>query len=285
MKKVSNKIKICLSVFLGVIFIIVVYFTIPYSKTKLEFNNDVDTVIAKTHLLNEVFTNEDIKDLPSPVQKYFKYCGYIGSPKMAYMKAEFKNVNFLSGINKPSLKIDYTQYNFVDEPIRLAFINSSMFGIPFQGYDSYMDGIAFMKGVIAKTFTLFDYKGEHMDKASLVTYLAEALIIPSVAIENYVTWEEIDDNHAKATITYYGISASGIFTFNYDGEMVSFTTEDRTFVDDDGTTKQVKWSAVCSDYKEINGIKQPTIFKAVWHFDNGDLVYFNGKDIKIEFGK
>lgn len=39
----------------------------------------------------------------------------------------------------------------------------------------------------------------------------------------------------------------------------------------------MKWSVFCDDYQETNGIKQPTLFQAVWHYDDGDLVYFNGK--------
>ena len=66
-----------------------------------------------------------------------------------------------------------------------------------------------------------------MDKACLVTILSESLIIPNVALQDYIQWEELDETHAKATITYYGISASGIFTFDRNGAMVSFDTKDR----------------------------------------------------------
>jgi hypothetical protein len=51
----------------------------------------------------------------------------------------------------------------------------------------------------------------------------------------------------------------------------------------DGTSEKIKWSAVCSEYTETNGIKRPTVLKAVWHYDDGDLVYFDGKDVVIEF--
>ncbi|MDY3917602.1 MAG: DUF6544 family protein [Candidatus Limivivens sp.] len=49
-----------------------------------------------------------------------------------------------------TLKIDYTQYNFIHEPCRMALIDSSMFGIPFEDYDYYQNGTGGMKGVIAK---------------------------------------------------------------------------------------------------------------------------------------
>ena len=100
---------------------------------------------------------------------------------MSYMKATFKNVTFKTGKDKPTLKIDYTQYN------------------------------------------------------------------------------------------------CGIFTFNDNGEMASFITDAREATETDGTTKKVRWTAICSNYKESAGIKKPTILKAIWHYNEGDQIYFNAK--------
>ena len=221
--------------------------------------------------------------LPPPVKKYFIYCGYIGAPKMHTMKAVYKDVKFLFGKEKPTIIIDYIQYNIADKPARIAYIDSSMYGIPFEGLDSYTNGNGSMKGVLAKLFTLFNQTGETMDKASLVTFLSECLIIPNAALQSYITWEEIDDLHAKATISCYGRTASGIFTFNDNGEMHSFTTDDREATATDGTSEKVKWSVVLSEYKETDGIKKPTVFQAIWHYDDGDLLYFDGKDVVIEY--
>ena len=242
-----------------------------------------DNLITKTENEGGVFCEEDIADLPLPVQKYFRYCGYIGTPKMSSMKAIYQDVDFRFGKNKPTIKIEYTQYNFVNEPARIAYIDSSMYGIPFEGLDLYIAGNGSMKGVLAKLFTLFDQTGETMDKASLVTFLSECLIIPSAALQDYVIWEEIDNLHAKAAISYYGITASGIFTFNENGEMLSFTTEDRAATAIDGTSEKAKWSAICSGYVEKSGIRKPTFLQAIWHYTDGDLVYFDGKGVVIEF--
>lgn len=45
----------------------------------------------------------------------------------------------------------------------MALIDSSMFGIPFEGYDYYWNGTGGMKGVIARAITLFDQTGADMD--------------------------------------------------------------------------------------------------------------------------
>lgn len=238
---------------------------------------------VKTDHAEGVFSQEDISGLPIPVQKYFEYCGYLDTPKMRTMKAVYKDVMFKFGKGKPTIIIDYIQYNIADKPARIANIDSSMYGIPFEGLDSYTAGKGSMKGVLAKLFTLFNQTGETMDKASLVTFLSECLIIPNAALQDYITWEKIDDLHAKATISYYGRTASGIFAFNENGEMLSFTTDDREATATDGTSEKVKWSVVFGEYKETEGIKKPTGFQAIWHYDDGDLVYFDGKDVVLEY--
>lgn len=71
------------------------------------------------------------------------------------MKTVFeKDIPFSTGLNKNTLKIDYMQYNLVKIPNRIAFIDSSIYGVPFQGFDSFLQGSGSMRGVIAKTFTL-----------------------------------------------------------------------------------------------------------------------------------
>lgn len=262
---------------------IVIMFNIRYSPTKSEFEKSAESQIANMKPVQGVFTESDISNLPSPLQKYFRYCGYIGKPKMANMRAYYNDVDFVLSPDKPKLKIKYTQYNFVDRPDRVALIDTSMYGIPFEGIDAYQNGAGSMKGVIAKLFTLFDQKGEALDKSGLVTCLAESLLVPNVALQDFVKWEPIDETHAKATMTYYGMSVSGIFTFDDNGLMKDFTTDDRENVDTNGKAQNVKWSAVCEDYKNVNGIKYPATLKAVWHYKTGDLVYFDGRNISIQY--
>ncbi|MDD7794284.1 DUF6544 family protein [Clostridium sp. 'White wine YQ'] len=270
---------------LGIIILIILcllaWFNISYSPVKAEFKKYIHEELKNSKTLNENFTEEDIRNLPLPVQKYFRYCGYIGKPKMANVKIYFKDVDFVQASRK--LKIEYTLCSFAHKPTRFALINTSLMGIPFEGLDSYKDGVGGMKGQIAKLITLFNERGKAMDKACLATYLSEGLIIPSVALQDFVTWESIDENHAKATITYYGIKASGVFTFDDNGCMIRFTTEDREYNDGKGNSRIEKWSAICGEYKEVNGIKYPSVLQGVWNFEKSDLVYFDGKNMKIEY--
>lgn len=278
-----NKSFIVVAVLYCLLLIIVVFFNMSYSKTLTDFNLIKDSIFMSKAKKSEVFTQKDISHLPFPVKRYFYYCGYIGTPKMLTMKAVYKDVEFLFGKGKSAVTIDYLQYNTVKEPARIAYIYSLKNGIPFEGLDSYIAGKGSMKGILAKLFTLFNQTGETMDKASLVTFLSECLIIPNAALQDYISWEEIDALHAKATINYYGREAEGIFTFNEKGEMISFTTNDREATATDGTSEKVKWSAVFGEYEETEGIKKPTWFQAIWHYDDGDLLYFDGQGVVLEY--
>lgn len=286
-KAVKRKMLIAVGILLVLLGALMIWCNIPYSPVKKQFGDDVASLVAGSSLSDEsrLFTKEDFSDLPMAVQKYIENCGYLGTPEMSYLKMEYRDVDFSQGRSGARLRIDYTQYNFVKEPCRLALIDSSMFGIPFEGYDYYQNGKGGMKGVIAKAVTLFDQTGGDMDKACLVTFLAESLFAPSALLQDYITLEEISDFEVRATITCGEQTASGIFTFNEQYEMISFTTNDRAAAGTDGSMEYIPWSARCSDYRvSQNGIKYPVKFQAVWNYPGEDFIYFDGVISGVSYG-
>jgi len=261
----------------------IIFFKIPYSKTKSHFQKDVQKHSQQPAAQSGVFTEQDIASLPKPVQKHFRAAGYIGNPKMSGMSAYMPSVPLKDSHHKPPMIIDYTLHLFAYKPVRLAYIKTSVFGIPFEGYDSTQDGVGFMKGVIGKVITLFNQTGAEMDKGQLLTYLGECFLFPSAILSKYITWEPIDSNRVKATIAYEGVSGSGVFTFSEDGLLRSFYTDERALIQSNGKTSYPGWSAVLEDYRQVDGIYLPKDIKAVWHGDDGDLVYFHERDLKVRF--
>ncbi len=267
-----------------VVAIIILFLKLPFSFVKKDFLRTVNHLIDKAGHTDALFTEEELKDLPTPVQRYIRHCGYIGKKKMDYMKADFKDVTFRQGIKSPDLTIDYTQYNFVEQPNRMALISSSLYGIPFEGCDSYVNGFGRMRGIVGKLITIFNVTGEEMDKACLVTFLADSIMIPSSFLQDYIKWEEVDSNHVRAQISYYGITAAGTFTINDIGEITSFTTNDRAVYNSDGTMTYVKWTLTCEDYTtNAEGIKHPTKMKAMWNYKDGDFIYFDSSNLYVEY--
>lgn len=241
------------------------------------FLAEVQTELDKCTVNHEKFSENDIINLPEPVQRYFKYCGYIGKEKMTKAKFVWDEVKFKMSSDKPWFKIQYEQYNFVYEPVRLAYIYAKMFGIiPFEGRDKYLNGQGNMLGKLLKKITLFDVEGAEINVSAAVTYLSESLFVPNCALQQYIKWKAIDKNHAKANIEYKGIKAEGIFTFNDKGEFTTFETDERYMDTGKRTSEKHKWTAKANYYIEKNGIKIPSKVKAIWNLPNGDYEYFNG---------
>ncbi|MCD4792964.1 MAG: hypothetical protein K8R54_07015 [Bacteroidales bacterium] len=232
----------------------------------------------------ETIKEKHIATLPKPVQRYFRYCGYIGKVKMVNAKTEWKNIDFKTAQNKKWMRLGCLQYNSVSEPTRIVYLQNKILGIfPFEARDKCQNGKGNMLIKLLKLFTVADAKGVEMDKSALVTVLSETSIIPSYALQDYIKWEAVDDNNAKATLTYNDIKVNGTFNFNDKGEMNSFYTEDRYFAEKDGTYKKIPWSIVIDNYDEKNGVKFPSEIKVIWHLKDGDFEYFKGRISNIEY--
>ena len=265
---------------------IVIFESVPYSPLKVQFQADVDRLTDMENTIfgrDEVIKESDFVDAPEALQRYIANAGFIGTPKILYTKTFFQDVEL--EMDGKTLRIDYTVYNFVMKPDRIALIESSMYGIPFDGYDYIIDGQGGMKGLFGKVFTVFNQTGYMMDKAQLVTLLAESPLFPTLWLTDYVTLEHIDVNRARATITYQGITASGIFTVNEAGEVTTFFTGDRAMSTPDGGMEYVPWTGVFEDYNENDsGILFPYRMKAIWNLPDDDLVYFDGDVSHVEYG-
>jgi hypothetical protein len=249
------------------------------------FKSEVNSEIQKHPMYNErIISEEDIASLPTPVQRYFRYCGIIGKPNIINARIEWKDVFLKMAPDKEWKKIKCYQFNSVPEPVRLAYMKSKIAGIvPFEGRDKYQNGQGNMLIKLLKILTVSDSKGKEMNESALVTVLAEALFIPSYALQPYIKWKQINEISAGATIENNGIKVSGIFYFNEIGENIKFETNDRNYAEKSGSFKKIKWTAMIGNYALLNGIRIPTSLKAIWHLPTGDYEYFKGRILNLIF--
>lgn len=265
-----------------IIFLLVVYFNVPYSGLKSDFNkylakNEENT---KAHQKASKLT---FNDLPQCMQNFYKYTGLAQKADSRHVNFDFKAADFVNIEMKKTLKIDYSEHIFADVPARFAFIDSSLMGIPFQGLDSFIDGKGGMRGVIAKNYTLFNQRGEDMDKATLVTWLAEIIFMPAELLNGDIEIKELDKNSVSVSINYAKLNVSGVYKFRDNGELYEFVTDDRGLCYTDGRIEYKKWSALYEDYTKKGALLLPDRLRAVWHFDDNDLVYFDGDSLEYTF--
>ncbi len=256
-----------------------------YGSLKKIYLSEIKIDIEKhSDFPTETIKEKDIATLPKPVQRYFRYCGYIGKVKMINAKIEWGNIIFKRAPNSKWMRLNCHQYNSVSEPTRIVYLKNNILGVfPFEARDIYQNGKGNMLIKLLKLFTVADAKGIEMNKSALVTVLSETFIIPTYALQDYINWETVDNNNAKATLTYNGIKVSGTFNFNDEGEMISFYTDDRYCAGKDGTYKKIPWSVIVDNYYKKDGIRFPSEIKVIWHNENGDFEYFKGKILNIEY--
>lgn len=258
------------------------WFVIPYSPLKTKFNEEVNHMLS-ANCQTKIYDKEDFKDLPMPILKYLDQAGYFGSKYTDVVRLSFKDADFRMDQDKPPLRIDYTVVSSGEGKARLALIETSMMGIPFQGIDSFINEEGRMRGALGKVVTLFDQKGSAMDQGSYLTYLAESLFFPHALLNDKIKLEQVNDYEVKMITNFQGKDLSGIYKFNQDYEFIEFYTNDRPRVDDQGRVENLAWSAHCSDYIQMaNGVKYPSKYQVIWHGKQGDFTYFDGRLTSVE---
>jgi len=220
-----------------------------------------------------VVSEKDIKSLPDPVQKYLRYAGAVGKPKIHNFRAAS------SGGMKRTAKgnwmgIHSEQYNFIDEPARFFFIRSSLFGIPFDGLHAYAGKSATMKIKVASLLQVVDAKGEKMNQSENVTLFNDmCLMAPASLIDKNIQWQTIDTLTVKAGFTHNQITVFATLMFNEKGELVNFVSDDRYLSGDGKTYTNYQWSTPVKGYRDFDGRKVPVYGEAVWHMPEGDFNY------------
>ena len=226
-----------------------------------------------------LLTEKEIEHLPAPVQKYLRYAGVINKEKVYNVKIIFDVEMRDKG--KDWFKATSVQYNFFDEPARLFFMKAKMFGMTVPGYHRYVEAKATMDIRLVGLFPIVKQSGDIMNKTETVTLFNDmCLMVPATLIDKRIQWEPIDSLTTKAIFTNRGISISAILYFNETGQLINFTSDDRTAISD---MKQYRFSTPVSDYKNINGINVPTYGEAIWHYPDGDFVYGKFKLQTIQY--
>lgn len=266
--------------------IIVIYLAIPGGRLWKQYLIDVESSLTETNRQRStpsLFTEDDVAKLPALLRQHITNGGYMGKPFMDNMLIYFHNTKFRMSADKKPIKIKYMQVNFANRPDRHAFLTGRIAGIPLQAKDSVLDGYGSMTGVLAKQFQLFCSTGAEMDQGQLITALADAVYMPSLFLQKYMSWTVVDDHTVEGEIAWKGVSAKGRFTFDNNGNIIRFDTNDR-YMDENGKgSSLMPWYVTYSDYKKQNGYFQPGSVSANWKLPDGDDTYFVSDNIEVQY--
>ncbi|MDK2984285.1 MAG: hypothetical protein PWP19_1763 [Thermococcaceae archaeon] len=228
-----------------------------------------------------VVTAEMIDEQPAVVQKWLKRSNIIGKDIMqsAYLK---QRGEMRLKPDSDWMKFEAEQYITTNPPgfMWVADVKSTF--MHFSGRDKYEDGRGHMLIKLFSLIPVVDAKGKEIDQGVLLRYLGEIVLVPSASLSDYISWEEIDSTTAKATMSYGGITASGTFKFDENGDFVSFEA-DRYLYSEEGSTLK-RWVISANEYGEFGGIRIPVNLSVTWKLDE-DFTWYKVEIVDIEYNR
>ncbi len=227
------------------------------------------------HLMSEntagamLITEVDLEGMPAPVQRYLRYAGVIGKPRVISMRLVFEGQMREKG--KDWFNFTSEQYSFFADPARLFFMKARISGIPTWGYHAYKDTKAQMSIKLAGLIPVVNLDDPALFTTETVTYFNDlCLFAPAALIDPRIKWESIDAVSARAIFTNKHTSISALLYFNEAGQLINFISRDRQDV---AKKKAYPFSTPAKDYKEFSGYRLPSYGEAIWHYPDGEFVY------------
>ena len=234
---------------------------------------DVEALLARatTTAGEAVVTEEMLKELPEPVRRYLKHTGIVGKPSVDTVYLEQKGQMYL-GAGQGWVPLDAEEHYTVQPPGFVWDVTIHQGPLPIaRGRDKYAGGEGRMLIKAGSLFTVVDDKGPEMDQGSMMRYLSEMIWFPTAFLDDNISFEPIDDESARVTLTDGGKSVSATMYFDEEGKVTDFVAKRYRTVE--GGYDLETWSAPVYEYGELAGLKLPLRGGAVWNLPEGDLKY------------
>lgn len=214
----------------------------------------------------------DLLGLPEPVGNWLRNSGAVGKPFIRYGKVtQVAEMQMEPGVERwlPAKAIQYTG---IQVPSFLWTVDVKMNPfISFQGRDKFENGKGEMLIKMHALANIVNESGSKLDEGTLQRYLGEMVWFPSLALSEYVEWEQLDELAVKATMRYKGTTGSGTFYFNPSGEVTKFTA--LRYRGNEADAKRNEWEMNISGYDTFEGIKVPATMTSTWKLADQDWTW------------
>lgn len=270
---------------LGVLGGIVVTIALSIVTGGITFKRKVDSEVEKLleqskGLKPKVVTEEDIRGLPEPVQRYLRYSQAIGKEKTRTVRLKQKGT-LRQREGQKWMPFEAEQYYTTEPPGFIWYATAKAGPLWVKARDMFYDGKGNMLIKLLSLIKIADASGPEMDQGALVRYLNEAMWFPTAYLSDYIKWEPLDSNSAKATMSVKGMTASATPYFNEKGEVTNFIAE--RYAMEGGKFALRTWSTPIQGYREINGVRIPNKGYAAWNLSSGEFKYIELEITDIEY--
>jgi hypothetical protein len=237
----------------------------------------------------EPVTEAEIAALPEPAQRYMRFMGVPGRPRIWSFRARWSGA-FRRTPSEAWMPCEAWQYNTRLEIARIFHMRLRLHSVlPILVRDTYVRGEGRMRGRLFDAVSVVDETDEKIATGELVTYLNDAILFaPSMLLGSETTWTPVDRTSFDVALTDHGRTVKGRVFVDERGAVTDFSTMDRYGEDPahPGEMVRARWSTPIRAWSTAQGRPLITHGEAVWHFQSGDLPYacfdFAGADGELE---
>ncbi|MEI6621392.1 MAG: DUF6544 family protein [Actinomycetes bacterium] len=205
-----------------------------------------------------------------------------GAAPSRSLRARYDSVVAAEFADQP-MRARPVQYNFFARPSRLFLMEARTFGLPIRALHVYREESATFTVRVASAMTMVDLRGPDISAAETVTVLNDlCLMAPGALLDPRLVWTEADQRTACVTFTNGPHRVTATLTFDDDGDLVEFWSDDRPD-SSSGHFIPMRWSTPISEHRDVGGMHLLHRGSAVYHRPDGPFTYGDFTIRSIEY--
>lgn len=257
----------------GLIIMSVLYVYVGGNKFRARVEQEARQISRIDSPAVRTYTAADLKLLPAPAQRYFRYALKDGQKHVGRVLISLKGTFKLKESDQWT-PFEARQYSETRKP---AYVwHATLRPLPYvwtEARDLFYQGRGSSVNRLYSAAELSYDSGREADLSALARYITEAPWYPTALLPSeHVSWQAVDSGSARAVFRYNGYIVSVIFTVNERGEIMKAMTGDR-YRKVKGKHEQMPWTAQYMNYREIDGMRIPMKVETAWTFKDRSFVY------------
>jgi len=219
-------------------------------------------------------TEADLAALPPLVQRYLRFAGVVGTPRVQGFRARMTG-RIRGSATAPWMPFVAEQHNFYDPPRRYFWIEATRGGLPLDGLHAYGEADASMRIRLLSLVPVVHVSGPQMMRGETVTVFNDmCFFAPGSLLDPSIRWRELDARSVEATYANGPLTVRAALVFSDSGALVDFRSDDRPALAEDGKTLlSQRWSTPVREYRAMGPYRLVAGGEARYAAPGGEYAY------------
>ncbi len=227
----------------------------------------------------DVVTDDELRALPEPVQRWLRWAQVVGKPIPATVRLTQEG-RFRQGEGQPWMPFTAEEH-FTTGPPGFVWRTTMRMapGLAIVGRDAYIAGRGSIDMRLLGLIRVARASGPALDQGALLRYLNETMWFPAAALSPHITWKPVDAHAARATMRYGEVTGEATFFIDDAGRPIDMIAERQ----DLARGRLETWSTPLHDYGAFQGVRVPVAGRGLWRYASGDFDYIELRITGLEF--